>query len=181
METRLVKLKDVADISTGYPFDGHKYGPVGIRVLRGENIGNYEIHFDERTDKRWNEDFDKSALYLLRDNDIILQMDGNVGKNKAKLRASDLPMYIAQRVGCIRAKEGTLQDFLYYIIQEKTFQRYLETVMTGTSIKHISLEQIGDYAFRIPDLEHQLKIAGVLKAMDEKIYLNQQINRNLAA
>lgn len=75
-----MKLSEIADISTGFPFDGNKYVSEGIRVVRGENIGAELLHWEERVDKRWNEDFPHSDQYILYDNDIVMQMDGNIGK-----------------------------------------------------------------------------------------------------
>ena len=174
-----VKIKDVAIISTGFPFDGHLYSKKGVRVLRGENISDGILKWDERIDKRWNTDFPQSDLYSLQDGDIVLQMDGNVGKNKARVTTQDLPMYIAQRVGCIRAKENASQDFLYYITQTESFRRYLQSISTGTSIQHISLNQIGNFEFDIPPLPTQRKVAELLSALDQKIALNRTINQQL--
>ena len=37
-EWKEYKLRDVAILTTGFPFDGHKYGKKGIRVVRGDNV-----------------------------------------------------------------------------------------------------------------------------------------------
>lgn len=179
MEKR--KIREIADLSTGYPFDGNMYSSEGMRVLRGENIGNGELDFCERKDKRWNNEFPKADYYSLRENDIVMQMDGNVGKNKTKLSCFDIPMYIAQRVGCLRAKEGYSQDYLYYAICSNEFQRYVDSIKTGTSIKHISLEQIGDYTLTVYNYNTQKKIGETLSLIDSKIAHNTRINAELEA
>ena len=182
MELKEYKLGDIAEISTGYPFDSNLYAKEGIRVLRGENIGDGILKWDDRIDKRWNAPFSKSDVYTLCDGDIVMQMDGNVGRNKSRVFAPDLPMLIAQRVGCIRAKKEIAdQDFLYYVICSERYLRYINKVKTGTSIHHISLSQISNYTLSIPPLITQKRIADVLSSFDKQIALNKQINQNLEA
>lgn len=182
MEWKTVKLEEVCYLLTGFPFKGDLYAKDGIRVLRGENIGDKELHFDGRNDKRWNLPFDKIEQYSLREGDIVMQMDGNVGKNKARLLHDDIPMLIAQRVACLREKEGISdQRYLYFVITGTPFHQYLDSVKTGTSIQHISLKQIGDFEFPLPPIETQRRIAAILSSLDDKIENNNRINRNLEA
>ncbi len=178
-EWKTYKLGDVADITTGFPFKGDLYSKNGIRVLRGENIGDEELRWDGHRDKRWNMPFERINEYSLQDGDVILAMDGNVGKNKARITDKDLPMLIAQRVACIRANTLSDQKFLYYAIISRAFQQYLDSVKTGTTIQHISMKQIADYEISLPGLEEQRRIAGILSAIDDKIENNRRINDNL--
>ena len=173
------KLGDIANITTGFPFKGDLYSKNGIRVLRGENIGDEELRWDGHRDKRWNLPFERINEYSLQDGDVILAMDGNVGKNKARITDKDLPMLIAQRVACIRANTLSDQKFLYYAIISRAFQQYLDSVKTGTTIQHISMKQIADYEISLPGLEEQRRIAGILGAIDDKIENNRRINTNL--
>ncbi len=173
------KLGDIANITTGFPFKGDLYSKNGIRVLRGENIGDEELRWDGHRDKRWNLPFERINEYSLQDGDVILAMDGNVGKNKARITDKDLPMLIAQRVACIRANTLSDQKFLYYAIISRAFQQYLDSVKTGTTIQHISMKQIADYEITLPELEEQRRIAGILGAIDDKIENNRRINTNL--
>lgn len=109
-------------------------------------------------------------------------MDGSrVGRNRAQIKADDLPLLLAQRVACVRHNEKSLQKFLYYQIFSKNFENYIKSVHTGTSIPHVSLKQIGDFSFQVPDLSTQRRIAGILGSLDDKIELNRRINANLEA
>ena len=174
------KLSDIAEISTGFPFDGHKYAKNGVRVVRGENIGQGDLHWEERVDKRWNESTTALDDYWLYHGDIVMQMDGNVGKNIARINSSE-PMLIAQRVACIRAKENCSQDYIYSILRTKAFSEYIKRCATGTSIKHISLQQINNFEFEFHDKYTQTAIGGFITNLDNKLRLNRQINDNLEA
>ena len=179
-EWKEYKLKDVAILTTGFPFDGHKYGKEGIRVVRGDNVTIGSLRWDTDKDKRWNESFDRASEFSLSAEDIVIGMDGSrVGRNRAQVKQEDLPLYLAQRVACVRHNELSLQSFLYYQIFSQTFENYIKAVQTGTSIPHVSLKQIGDYPIFLPSLKVQQRIASILHSLDDKIEVNRRINENL--
>ena len=179
-EWKSYKLSDVANLTTGFPFDGHKYAKDGVRVVRGDNVTIGSLRWDTDKDKRWNEPFSRSSEYTLYDGDIVIGMDGSrVGRNRAQISKADLPLLLAQRVACIRHNEKSCQEFLYYQIFSDRFVEYIKAVQTGTSIPHVSLKQIGDFPIKLPSIEEQIRIAKILRSLDDKIALNNRINHNL--
>ena len=179
-EWREYKLSEVAELTTGFPFDGHKYAKEGIRVVRGDNVTIGSLRWDTDKDKRWNEPFSRADEFSLRDGDIVIGMDGSrVGKNRAQVAKSDLPLLIAQRVACIRHNDKSCQEFLYYLIFSDRFVEYINAIHTGTSIPHVSLKQIGDFPVKLPPVDEQIRISKVLRSLDNKISINNRINHNL--
>lgn len=180
MEWKEVRLGNVSEIITGYPFKGNKYANEGIRVVRGDNITIGTLRWDSK-EKRWNEPFNKADYYSLKENDIVIGMDGSrVGRNKAKIHKEDLPLLLAQRVACIRHNEKSDQDYLYYQIFSNNFLNYVETIKTGSAIPHISLKQIQDYPITLPTrVADQHRIASILSSLDSKIEMNITINAKL--
>lgn len=180
MEWKEVRLGDVCNIITGFPFPGKKYSQKGVRVVRGDNVTIGNLRWDTEKDKRWNEPFDKTEYYSLQANDIVIGMDGSrVGKNKARIKEEDLPLLLAQRVACVRHNELAEQDYLYYNIFSKKFVDYVNSIHTGSAIPHISQKQIEDYKILLPNLETQHCIASILSSLDRKIELNNKINADL--
>lgn len=179
-EWKEYKLKDVATLTTGFPFDGHKYAKEGIRVVRGDNVTIGNLRWDSDKDKRWAEPFERSTEYALHAEDIVIGMDGSrVGRNRAQVKKEDLPLLIAQRVACVRHNELSLQKYLYYQIFSDSFEQYIKAIQTGTSIPHISLKQIGDFPIVLPSISKQKRIAEILSSLDKKIEVNRRINDNL--
>ena len=179
-EWQKYKLSEVATLTTGFPFDGHKYEKEGIRVVRGDNVTIGSLRWDTDKDKRWNESFDRASEFSLSAEDIVIGMDGSrVGRNRAQVKQEDLPLYLAQRVACVRHNELSLQSFLYYQIFSQSFENYIKAIQTGTSIPHVSLKQIGDYPILLPSLKVQQRIASILKSIDDEIEVNRRINDNL--
>ena len=180
MEWKEVRLGDVCNIITGFPFPGKKYSKEGTRVVRGDNVTIGNLRWDTEKDKRWKEPFDKTEYYSLQANDIVIGMDGSrVGKNKARIKEEDLPLLLAQRVACVRHNELAEQDYLYYNIFSKKFIDYVNSIHTGSAIPHISQKQIEDYKILLPDLKTQRRIASILSSLDRKIELNNKINADL--
>lgn len=177
-----MKLIDVADISVGYPFKSKDFNEEGkgIRLVRGKNVTKRALRWE--SDTRWWEQIDSSLdSYLLKAGDIVLGMDGSlVGKNFARIREEDLPLYLVQRVACIRAKEPEIQEFLWQSIASERFSAYIDSIKTGTSIPHISGKQIGEYD--LPDLsvDTMEKIGSILESIEGKVNINNKINRNLS-
>ncbi len=171
-------LSDAAEVLTGFPFKGNKYSNDGIRVVRGENVTIGTLRWD--TIKCWNEPFKEMEKYSLDEGDIVIGMDGSrVGKNRAQIRKDDLPLILAQRVARLRAKRNFSQDFLAYVIKSKLFEQYVDAIKTGTSIPHISPQQIKEFEFIAPEKQTQQRIASILSSLDDAIELNQQINKTL--
>lgn len=173
-------LGDIANVITGYPFKSENYTKDGIKVLRGENITIGELRWD--TTKHWNLYFELLDKFSLQIDDVVIGMDGSrVGKNKAKISIDDLPLLLAQRVACLRAKNGNYQKFLFYLINNKRFEEYILRVQTGSSIPHISKQQIENFNIPYFNYKKQQKIANVLSSLDSKIELNNKINKELEA
>ncbi len=173
-------LGDIANVITGYPFKSENYTKDGIKVLRGENITIGELRWD--TTKHWNLYFELLDKFSLQIDDVVIGMDGSrVGKNKAKISIDDLPLLLAQRVACLRAKNGNYQKFLFYLINNKRFEEYILRVQTGSSIPHISKQQIENFNIPYFNYKKQQKIANILSSLDSKIELNNKINKELEA
>ena len=135
----------------GFPFKGDEYSlESGISVLRGENVSEKFLRWDNH--KKWNEDItNRMEKCYLSEFDIVIGMDGSkVGKNWAMVSKYDLPLLLAQRVSCLRAKINEYQNFIFYSFYVLDFESYVSQVQTGTSIPHISGQQIFDFPIVIP-------------------------------
>jgi type I restriction enzyme S subunit len=172
---KLVRLGEIAEISTGFPFKGEKYSDQGTRVVRGENVTIGSLRWDAV--KCWDEEFEHFDKYSLREKDVVIGMDGSrVGKNRAQISKSELPLLLAQRVACVRTNGKADQDFLYYLIRSNRFEEYVNRIQTGSSIPHISQQQIAEFQVPCPPIEIQKGIAQLLTSLDSKISINNRIN-----
>ena len=74
------------------------------------------------------------------------------------------------------AKDGASLEFIYYALQSDTLTKHIAEVNTNTSGSHKRVDPnfILDSQIPFPDLPTQLRIAGVLGSIDEKIELNRK-------
>lgn len=135
----------------GFAFKGEQYSTnEGTSVLRGENVSENFLRWDNH--KKWNDEINsRIRKCYLKEHDIVIGMDGSkVGKNWAVVSKYDLPLLLAQRVSCLRAKSSNDQMFIFYSMVVLDFANYVLQVQTGTSVPHISGQQIFDFPLLIP-------------------------------
>lgn len=82
-----------------------------------------------------------------------------------------------------RAKEGlTIPDFVYYLICSSLVREPAIKSMVGSSGRQrVQTDVVKKLEINFPSLTEQERIASILKSLDDKITLNNQINNNLAA
>ena len=184
-EPRPVKLGEVADFLTGFPFKSAHYtdDAVGIRLIRGDNIIQGAMRWEGV--KRWPAHLaNQSEGYRLFPGDVVLAMDRpwiEAGLKYAALSDDDCPSLLVQRVTRLRGTERIDKGFLRYVIGGRHFTDYVLAVQTGTAVPHISGGQIKAFQFLLPDIAEQRSIASVLGALDDKIELNRRMNETLEA
>ncbi|WP_349404242.1 restriction endonuclease subunit S [Clostridium perfringens] len=69
--------------------------------------------------------------------------------------------------------------FLYYILTSNIISEQIEKLVTGSTQKTISMSSIKSLMISCPKLEEQKAIAKILSDLDEKIEVNNKINKNL--
>lgn len=80
-----------------------------------------------------------------------------------------------------KTKEGTDPRYLYYVLANDPFFEYSMATAKGTKMPRGDKKALMEYEVPDYDLKEQNKIAGVLSAIDDKIQLNNKINKNLEA
>ena len=81
----------------------------------------------------------------------------------------------------LKVNSNISQDFLYYYISSPSFTALMDGIKTGTSNsqQRIDWRLFLRQPIYLPPSHTQCKIARVLTLIDDKIHLNQQINKNL--
>jgi type I restriction enzyme S subunit len=166
---RIGAFSDILTLFSGFSFNGEEYSlNGGITVVRGENVT--EKGFRWNTHKKWNKELPGRAKNcFLQPYDIIVGMDGSkVGKNWGIVSRYQLPLLLAQRVSCLRSNKDFYQSFVYFSFYENRFENYVGQVHTGTSVPHISGDQILEFPIIIPieDLVKKFH-ENVVKFIDE--------------
>ena len=163
-------ISEDIDLLTGYPFPSNKYKESGIKLLRCSNIKRGNTDWSEDITQYWEKITFELKQYVLKEGDIVIAMDGSlVGKSFARLKNSDLPALLLQRVARVRSDQIDL-GYLKEFICSDYFARYCDSVKTVTAIPHISPADIKNFSIPIPPTKsEQTRIANILSDMDEEI------------
>ena len=79
----------------------------------------------------------------------------------------------------MRAKEGIDTRFLYYVLSNDDFFDYSMSTSKGTKMPRGDKKALMEYEVPQFKYEEQIKMASMLSKLDDKIQLNNNINKNL--
>ncbi|WP_206670726.1 restriction endonuclease subunit S [Finegoldia magna] len=136
---------------------------------------NNDFRYVYETEKSITElGLNNSSTKLLKEGDIIISARGTVGE----IATIPFPMAFNQSCYGLRAKEEVVtSDFLYYLIKHNVY--ILKKNTHGSVFDTITRDTFSGIEVDIPSLDEQRKIASILSEIDEKIELNNEINKNL--
>ena len=78
-----------------------------------------------------------------------------------------------------RNRENVNAKFLYYSLSADSFFDYSMATAKGTKMPRGDKNSLMEYGVKLPPLAEQKRIASILGSLDDKIELNNKINRNL--
>lgn len=180
MKFKQVKIEDVADVTklAGFEFTKYiKYNETGeIIALRAINIRNNTLDLTDikRIIKSVSESLIRSKLYK---DDIILTYTGN-GAGAAAIIDENDKYHLAPNICKITPKEIN-PYYLYKYITSNKFQKEISNNIGGSGQPTIPMKTIRVLPISVPSRCNQTKIAKILKNIDDKIKLNNEINNNL--
>ena len=174
----LEKLVTHASVEPGYAFKSERFteNPTDIALVKGENVQQGFI--DWSASKYWSIS-EASALekYRLKVGDVVLAMDRpwvTSGLKWAYIKPNDPESLLVQRVSRLRGKKKLDQTYLRCLISSSYFSSYIQPIVTGVNVPHISGKQIGDFRIPLPAVETQQKIAAILSSYDDLIDNNRR-------
>ena len=81
-----------------------------------------------------------------------------------------------------RAKEGVDEDFLYYLVCSSIVREPAIKSMAGSSGRQrVQTDVVQNLDIAVPSYQEQRLIGEILRNLDDKIKINNEINNNLAA
>lgn len=151
-----------------------------FRMLRTSNIRNGRILSDdakyvtEETYEAW------TVRGKLEKDDVILTREAPMGE-VGIIKSTHERYFLGQRMLQLRAnRKKILPDFLYYSLLAPELQNQIKMHEgTGSVVSNIRIPALKKFKIRVPSIEIQEAVVGVLRGMDKKIDLNNAINKNL--
>ncbi|HEY4496695.1 MAG TPA: N-6 DNA methylase [Candidatus Paceibacterota bacterium] len=171
-----VELNNVAEIIGGFAFKSEKLSDTKssdecLGVVKIGNVsksGNLDLSSIQY--HKFSPDLTK---FLIKKNDLLVAM---TGATVGKVAYSEFDgLLLNQRVGIIRAKEGTIQEYLKAILISDNFYNYCQSTAGGGAQGNISPSQIMRYEIPLPPIDEQKKIIAVVQAESRHIESAKQM------
>lgn len=161
-----VTLGDIANLYNGYAFKSSTYDASGeYNIITIANVtGEKYISLDNKTNKISALPDNIAAHQILKPNDILISMTGNVGRVSLNTGNHNL---LNQRVGLLRTTENN--SYVYYAIANDIFKNDMVEKGQGGAQPNIKKDDILDYEIQLPCKDEQQKITDFLSVFDEKI------------
>ena len=161
------KLKENVEL-----FDDENYA-IMIRTTNFEQ-NNFERSGFKYITKDAYEFLEKSKVFP---NDILMNKIANAGSVYLMPNLSK-PVSLAMNLFLIRLNENEInQKYGYYFL--KNFEPYVKTRASGSVTKTITKDNVRKLEIAFPNIYEQNSIVAILSSLDDKIELNNRINKNL--
>jgi len=161
---KLVKLRDVVKVLSGYPFASNNFSPTnGYPIIRIRDIKT------NSTETKFNGEF--KPEYIVKNGDLIIGMDGDF--NHVLWQGGNA--LLNQRICKIHDYKDCLKEYIFHIIRKPLNIIWEHTPYT--TVKHISIKQILDITIPLPPIKIQQEIVDKLDRNENEIEKAQkQIN-----
>lgn len=179
IEKRLGEIAEVTKLA-GFEFTKYiKYNDDGeIIALRALNLRSGELDLSDikRISREVSEGLTRSKIYK---DDILLTYTGNGYGDCAIIEEND-KYHLAPNICKIVPNQNAIYPYyLYCYIRSKAFYNQMSNNMTGSGQPTIPMKTIRLLKIPVPDMSVQVKIANMIRSLNQKIRNNKVINNNL--
>ena len=186
-EWKEYSLSDLISIKHGYAFKG-KYFSEDETDLILLTPGNFKIGggFQSKKFKYYSLSGEIPEQYILKKDDLLVTMtdlskDGDTLGYPLKVPVLEGKILLHnQRLGRVTVNSNLIdKNYLYYLMCSDKYRNEVLSSATGTTVKHTAPDRILKFKFKLPPLKEQKKIANILSSLDDKIELNNEMNKTL--
>lgn len=170
-------FKNVATLKNGYAFKNNLYSKAGkYNIVTISNVtGNKYIDTNFKN-KYEILPTDLQPHQLLKNNDILISMTGNVGRVSLNRGCNNL---LNQRVGLIVPNADINLFYLFYALSNTHFEHSMINLAQGAAQANISKEDIDNYMVPVLPKDKQIQIANILNIYFNLLFLETEKLRKL--
>ena len=177
-ETKYLRLGDICEVVRGGSprpiIDYITDDPDGVNWLKIGDVKETDKYFTHA-----NERIKRSGIPKTREvraGDLILSNSMSFGRAFITL----IDGYIHDGWLRLRCDERIIsKEYLYYFLISSEAQNQFKAVATGSVVNNLKADTVRETKIAVPSLAIQEKIVAILRSIDEKIVINEQINDNL--
>lgn len=181
-EWREVELEEVIELVIDYRGKtpkklGGDWSQVGYRALSAKNIKTGRIVQEDAIRYLDSNLYTKWMKEEVNRGDILMTSEAPFGE--LLYWDSDEKIVLSQRLFCLRTNKKVDSKYLYYYMTTNRFQKELDARATGTTVRGLRQPQLLKCKIEYPPIKDQEAIANILSTLDDKIQVNNQINKTL--
>lgn len=158
---------------------GGDWAESGYRALSAKNVKTGKIVQPESIRYVGEEMYHRWMPEEIERGDILVTSEAPFGE--IYQWNSDEKIVLSQRLFGIRVSSKFDASYVYYYMTSNEFKGEMYARATGTTVIGLRQPELLKCPVRCPDYVTQKMIASILKSIDEKITINEEINDNLAA
>ena len=168
-------LFTLASWKNGLPFKKIDFSEKGKPIIKIAELNNGISNSTSYTDKEYSSD-----VYLKK-GDFVFSWSGNPDTSIDIFRYNLPDGWLNQHIFKVVPEKGLInKEYFFYVMKYLKPQfRAIATNKQTTGLGHVTIADLQRISVVLPCFEIQLKIASILKTLDDKIELNQKINDNL--
>lgn len=177
MKYKLIDLLDFKTQGVNTTTDHISYVEKGYKIVQVKNIAPYNITFDESNfvDE---ETFSRiKGNHKLHKGEVLYTNIGSQLGNSAIYEFDDESIITWNVMKLIPNKDIIDNYYLCYLLNSN--KPYIKALNTSSTMPFVSGKALMNVEFEVPDLHTQKKVVKVLKSIEDKIKLNNEINNNL--
>ena len=146
-----VKLEKIAkDITFGFMISSDDYGTEGVPVIKTKNIKSKRVMYPANEQKITTKLDEK---YKIRKGDMMIVLGGSPGENG--MWEFDEDAWLNQDCAKINIENQLTKMYVFYSLQGQSFDEYIESNTTKTTIGHISRGVVREIEIPLPPLTEQ--------------------------
>lgn len=165
---RLPKGETLKESITPYPY-------IRLVDISNNRVNKSNIMYLEKETQA------KISRYIVEDNDICLAIVGNTIGLVFYITEDEHGFNLTENAARITRLKTKLinSKFLYYYLNSEIGQHQIMSQKVGSAQGKLPIKNIKSIKVSLPPLEEQEKIADILSSLDDKIQLNNEMNKTL--
>ena len=163
-----VSIFAIGTLKNGYAFQSNTYDATGAyKIITIANVSGERYINADNCNCVQTISNDIQAHQILKANDILISLTGNVGRVSLCTEGNYL---LNQRVGLLQLKQGVNREYIYQALSHKKFEQSMVACGQGAAQMNIGKNDVEDYIIPYSYNPHNIEtIASTLKAYDSLI------------
>lgn len=175
------RLGELAAVQTG-PFGSQlhesDYVTIGTPIVTVEHLGERRLSYG-KVPHVSRDDKERLFKYQLHAGDVVFSRVGSVDRCSL-VSTRENGWLFSGRCLCVRPQQEIIDpDYLYYFFCQTRLKEHIRSIAVGATMPSINTAILSNVEVTFPELQRQSLIAATLSCLDDKIELNNRMNKTL--